>query len=100
MLYKKYEITGHFINRFQRRVKNHCKPNKKSIEAKVKSVLSKLEERDLTRINGKLFAPVILNRVCEKPFYLILADNGEYYSLITIYTEDMFNRRYGKRVKH
>jgi len=101
MLEKKVIITNHFIRKFQRRARNHChKPTHKNIRTKLKNILEKLENSSLIKINGNYFAKVMLSRECQRPFYMLLADNADYLSLVTIYTEDMFLKRYNNKINH
>lgn len=100
MLKKEYKIKNHFFRKFQRRAKNHCqRTDHKSIADKIRNIMTPITEEDLIEYKGTYFLPVKLSRNGDKPFYFLIKDDREYFALISIYTEDMFLKRYRNKIK-
>ena len=101
MLQKEYKITKHFLNQFQERAKNHFRRIRhKDIEHKIKNIMDNINHiNDLIFLKDTYFLETKLSRDEKKPFYFLIKDDGEYFSLITIYTHDMFMKRYGSKRK-
>jgi hypothetical protein len=95
MLGKECRIHGHFYENFQRRARNHCSRLKhRDIENKVNNLLKKVDETDLITCKDVFFLKTSLSREGNRPFYLLLLDKIDYYLVLSIYTQDMFNKDY------
>ena len=99
MLEKRVEISNHFIRKFQRRARNHCsKPTYNNIKIKIKNLLSTIRNiDDLLFYKDTYFFKTKLSRDNNRPFYFIIKDNKSHFALVTIYTEDMFQKKYGSK---
>ena len=102
MLKKGYIIKPHFYDKFQERAKNHFpKMRHKNIFHKVANIMRNVDNlEDLFCHKRTYFLPVKLSRNGEKQFYIIIKDDKKYLALVSIYTEDMFLKRYGNKIKH
>ncbi|MDO8623426.1 MAG: hypothetical protein Q7R52_04210 [archaeon] len=101
MLEKRVVIKNHFYRKFKQRAKNHFpRMRNNDITHKVANIMSRVNSLEgLFFYNETYFLPIKLDRNGDKPFYFLIKDDVEYFALISIYTEDMFLKRYGKKIK-
>ena len=103
MLEKRLVIINHFYDNFQDRTKAFFRGRVKyrDIRGIVSNIMKKVNNLNNSFCyKGAYFLPIRLRKKENDLFYFLIKDNGEYLSLVSIYTEDMFLRKCGSKIKH